>query len=47
MAEEKLRQMAEEIRARWSAVDGIAIVQQIGRLSPGTLTICVACASAH
>ena len=47
MAEEKLQQVAREIRARWSTVHGIAIVQRIGRLSPRMPTVCVACTSAH
>ena len=34
MAEAKMRQIAEEIRHRWSAIEGIAIVQRIGRLHP-------------
>lgn len=47
MAEEKMRQVAGEIRARWPDVEGIAIVQRIGRLDPGTPTILIACSAAH
>ncbi len=47
MAEAKLAQVAEEIRQRWPAVEGIAIVQRIGHLEPGTPTVLVACAAAH
>jgi molybdopterin synthase catalytic subunit len=47
MAEGKLRQVADEIRARWPSVEGIALVQRIGRLDPGTPTIIVACSAAH
>jgi molybdopterin synthase catalytic subunit len=47
MAEEKLRQVAEEMRARWPAVEGIAIVHRLGRLEAGTPTILVACTAAH
>jgi molybdopterin synthase catalytic subunit len=47
MAEEKLKQVADEIRDRWPTVEGIAIVQRIGRLYPGTLTVLVACTAAH
>jgi molybdopterin synthase catalytic subunit len=47
MAESKMRQVAEEIRARWPAVQGIAIVQRIGRLEPGTPTVLIACSAAH
>ena len=47
MAEEKMHQVAGEIRSRWSAVEGIAIVQRIGRLYPGTPTVLIACTAAH
>lgn len=47
MAESKLRQVASEIRQRWPEVEGIAIVQRIGRLNPGTPTVLVACTAAH
>lgn len=47
MAEAKMRQVAEEIRARWPSVEGIAIVQRIGRLYPGTPTVLIACTAAH
>lgn len=47
MAEAKMRQVAEEIRSRWPAVEGIAIVQRIGALQPGTTTVLIACTAAH
>jgi molybdopterin synthase catalytic subunit len=47
MAEEKLRQTAAEIRARWPSVEGIAAVQRVGRLDPGTPTVLIACTAAH
>jgi molybdopterin synthase catalytic subunit len=47
MAEAKMRQVADEIRARWPSVEGIAIVQRIGRLDPGTPTVLIACSAAH
>ncbi|HET9915070.1 MAG TPA: molybdenum cofactor biosynthesis protein MoaE [Anaerolineales bacterium] len=47
MAEEKMKQVAEEIRARWSAIEGIAIVQRIGKLYPKTPTVLIACTAAH
>jgi len=34
MAEAKMKQVAEEIRAKWSVIEGIAIVQRIGKLYP-------------
>lgn len=47
MAEEKMKQVADEIRAQWSAVEGIAIVQRIGKLYPKTPTVLIACTAAH
>ncbi len=47
MAEAKMRQVADEIRQRWPVVEGIAIVQRIGRLDPQTPTVLIACTSAH
>lgn len=47
MAEAKMAQVALEIRARWPAVEGIAIVQRIGKLDPGTPTVLIACSAAH
>jgi molybdopterin synthase catalytic subunit len=47
MAEAKMRQVAEEIRARWPALEGIAIVQRVGRLDPGTPTVLIACSAPH
>jgi molybdopterin synthase catalytic subunit len=47
MAEAKMRQVADEIRERWPTVEGIAIVQRIGMLDPGTPTVLIACSAAH
>ncbi len=47
MAEAKLSQVADEIRQRWPQVEGIAIVQRIGTLLPGTPTVLIACSAAH
>jgi molybdopterin synthase catalytic subunit len=47
MAETMMKQVADEIRARWNTIEGIAIVQRIGRLYPRTPTVFIACASAH
>lgn len=47
MAEEKMAQVAHEIRARWENVQGICIVQRIGRLDPKTPTVLIACSAAH
>lgn len=47
MAEAKMRQVADEIRQRWPVVEGIAIVQRIGKLYPMTPTVLIACTAAH
>jgi MoaE-MoaD fusion protein len=47
MAEAKMNQVALEIRERWPTVEGIVIVQRIGRLDPKTPTVLIACAAAH
>jgi molybdopterin synthase catalytic subunit/molybdopterin converting factor small subunit len=47
MAEEKMVQVAQEIRQRWSSVEGIAMVQRIGHLQPGTPTVLIACSASH
>jgi molybdopterin synthase catalytic subunit len=47
MAEAKMKQVAEEIRTRWPTVEGIAIVQRIGKLYPKTPTVLIACTAAH
>ena len=47
MAEAKMKQVADEIRAKWSSIEGIAIVQRIGKLYPKTPTVMIACTAAH
>jgi MoaE-MoaD fusion protein len=47
MAEGKMRQVAGEIRSRWPEVQGVAIVQRVGKLMPGTPTVLIACTAAH
>jgi MoaE-MoaD fusion protein len=47
MAELKMKQVADEIRSRWPVIEGIAIVQRIGRLYPRTPTVLIACGAAH
>ena len=47
MALGKMRQVAREIRAQWDRVEGIAIVQRIGRLAVGENTVLIACSSPH
>lgn len=47
MAEVKMKQVADEIREKWPTVEGIAIVQRIGKLYPKTPTVLIACTAAH
>ena len=47
MAEAKLAQVAREIRERWPSVEGIVLVQRIGRLEAGTPTVLIGCTAAH
>jgi molybdopterin synthase catalytic subunit len=47
MAEQKMAQVAQEIRQRWPAIVGIVIVQRIGLLDPQTPTVVIACSAAH
>lgn len=47
MAEAKMRQITDEIRIQWPTVEGIAIVQRVGRLSPGTPSVLIICTAAH
>ena len=47
MAEAKMKQVADEIRVKWPVVEGIAIVQRIGKLYPKTPTVLIACTAAH
>jgi molybdopterin synthase catalytic subunit len=47
MAVEKMRQVAAEIRERWPRVQGIAMVQRVGKLEVSEPTVLIACAAAH
>ena len=47
MAEAKMQQVADEIREQWPEVEGIAIVQRIGKLYPSTPTVLIACTAPH
>ena len=47
MAEIKMKQVADEIRERWPSIEGVAIVQRVGRLHPKTPTVLIACTAAH
>ena len=47
MAEAKLAQVADEIRARWPEIQGLAIVHRVGIMEVGGPIVYVACTSAH
>lgn len=47
MANEKMLQIADEIRRKWPFVEGIAIIQRIGILPAKTPTVAIACTAAH
>jgi molybdopterin synthase catalytic subunit len=47
MAEAKMQQVADEIRQRWPVVEGIAMVQRVGKLPTMTPTVLIACTAAH
>jgi molybdopterin converting factor subunit 1 len=47
MAVEKMRQISAEIRTRWLDVEGVALVQRVGTLLPGTVSVIVACSASH
>jgi molybdopterin converting factor subunit 1 len=47
MAEAKLKQVADEIRARWPDVQGLALVQRVGRLAVGEFTVLIAVSAGH
>jgi molybdopterin synthase catalytic subunit len=47
MALAKMQQVAAEIRQQFPLVQGIAIVQRIGKLDVGENTVLIACSTAH
>ncbi len=47
MAEAKMKQVAEEIRAQWPTVEKIVIIQRIGYIDAGTPTVVVLCSAPH
>lgn len=47
MALAKMRQVVAEIRERWPLVQGVAVVQRVGRLEVSEPTVLIACAAAH
>jgi len=47
MAEETLRQIGDEIRARWPTIRQVAIVHRVGRLQVGETAVVIALSAAH
>jgi MoaE-MoaD fusion protein len=47
MAEAKILQICDEIRSRWKEIEGVAIVQRVGILMPGEISVVIACAASH
>jgi molybdopterin converting factor subunit 1 len=47
MAEIKLKQVADEMKTRWSSIESIVIFQRVGHFEPGTATVAVACSASH
>jgi len=47
MAEAQLRQIGDEIRARWPTIREAAIVHRVGRLEIGEIAVVIALSAAH
>src|SRR2546428_12671153 len=47
MAEAKMREIGEAIRARWSGVRRVAMLHRIGRLEIGESSVVIAVSAAH
>jgi len=47
MAIAKMRLIADEIREQWPLVQGLAMVQRVGKLAVSEPTVLIACAAAH
>lgn len=47
MAMDKMRNICDDIRTKWTAVEGIALVQRVGVVKPGEVSVVVACSSSH
>jgi molybdopterin synthase catalytic subunit len=47
MAEEALRQIGHEVRARWETIREVAIVHRVGRLHVGEIAVVIALCAAH
>lgn len=47
MAEQALKQIGDEIRARWKTIREVAIVHRVGRLQIGETSVVIALSAAH
>jgi molybdopterin synthase catalytic subunit len=47
MAEDVLRQVAQEVQIRWPEIERVAIVHRVGRLYVGQTAIVIALSAAH
>ena len=47
MAEEALRQIGDEVRARWETIRQVAIVHRVGRLEVGETAVVIVLSAAH
>lgn len=47
MAEAMLRQIGEEIQARWKTIQKVAIVHRVGHLEVGEVSVVIALSAAH
>jgi molybdopterin synthase catalytic subunit len=47
MAEEQMEKVAQEIRDRWTSVEGIAIAHRLGEVQPGIPIVMVICTAVH
>jgi len=47
MVEETLRQIGDEIHARWKTIREVAIVHRVGRLQVGETAVVIALSAAH
>jgi molybdopterin synthase catalytic subunit len=47
MVEEQMEQVAQEIRDRWTSVEGVAIAHRLGEVQPGIPIVMVICTAVH
>ena len=47
MAEDMLRQIGDEVRARWTTIREVAIVHRMGKLAVGETAVVIALSAAH